>query len=240
MNTTQSHLTEPSVDALSLDTQSPARLSEAQSGDLHSLSRVLVPLMKGVVYQESDAQRWESLLKLQSRVQDHVAALGLELNLDESEGYAFLRTRTVEEYEDEFPRLMAKRALSFPVSLLIALLRKRLVEFDVASGDTRLVLTHTEIVDMLRLFLPDSSNEAKLIDQIDTHLKKIIDLGFLRKMKASSTDEKLERYEVKRIIRAFVDAQWLAAFDERLAEYSAQLNGTISSADNGQSSTAEQ
>jgi hypothetical protein len=240
MNTTQSHLTEPSDDALSLDTQSPVRLSEAQSRDLHSLSRVLVPLMKGVVYQESDAQRWESLLKLQSRVQDHVAALGLELNLDESEGYAFLRTRTVEEYEDEFPRLMAKRALSFPVSLLIALLRKRLVEFDVASGDTRLVLTRTEIVDMLRLFLPNSSNEAKLIDQIDTHIKKIIDLGFLRKMKASSSDEKLERYEVKRIIRAFVDAQWLAAFDERLAEYSAQLNGSTPSADNGQSSTAEQ
>jgi len=203
----------------------PSLSTEAESAERHTLGRVLVPLMKGVVYQEADSQRWDSLLTLQPRVQDHVAALGLELVLDEAEGYAFLRTKVVEDGEDDFPRLMTKRALSFPVSLLVALLRKRLVEFDVAGGETRLVLTRNEIVDLLRLFLPDTSNEAKLIDQVDTHIKKVIDLGFLRKMKVSSNADKQERYEVKRIIRAFVDAQWLSAFDQRMAEYAAQLRG---------------
>ena len=36
-------------------------------------------------------------------------------------------------------------------------------------------------------------------------------------------------YEVRRILKAFVDAQWLAEFDARLADYQAQL----AAADNG-------
>jgi len=32
-------------------------------------------------------------------------------------------------------------------------------------------------------------------------------------------------YEVRRILKSFVDAQWLAAFDARLAAYQAQLEG---------------
>ena len=205
----------------------PANLqaSDIELRERHALGRVLVPLMKGVIYKDSDAERWDSLLRLQARVQDHIAVLGLELHLDEAEGYAFLRTREVDEDSDELPRLMTRRALSFSVSLLLALLRKRLAEFDAVGGDTRLVLTRDELVDMLRLFLPDTSNEARLIDQVDTHIKKIVELGFLRKMKVSDSSDKLDRFEVKRLIRAFVDAQWLSSFDERLAEYAEQLKG---------------
>jgi len=192
------------------------------SAQEHQVGRVLVPLFKGVVYQETDPARWDSLLSLQPRIRDHVSVLGLELILDESEGWAFLRTRVTDEEELELPRLMTRRALSFPVSLLIALLRKRLVEFDVAGGETRLVLSRDEIVDILRLFMPDTSNEAKLIDQVDTHINKVIELGFLRRLKTDDSDRgKTAHYEVKRIIRAFVDAQWLSELDVKLAEYSA-------------------
>ncbi len=228
----------PVNDKPSVNHVEPARLTESESVERHVLGRALVPLMKGVVYKDADSRAWDTLLNLQPRVQDHVAVLGLELMLDEAEGYAFLRTRDVEADDDALPRLMIKRALSFPVSLLIALLRKRLVEFDVAGGETRLVLTRNEIVDLLRLFLPDTSNEAKLIDQVDTHIRKVLDLGFLRKMKASSSADKEERFEVKRIIRAFVDAQWLSEFDERLVEYAAQLRGDTMGADDEQTPTA--
>jgi hypothetical protein len=50
-------------------------------------------LLKGVLYQESDPALWSTLLELQARVRDYVAVLGLELMLDEAEGYAFLRSR---------------------------------------------------------------------------------------------------------------------------------------------------
>lgn len=196
------------------------------------LSTLVITLLKGVIYREGDERLWGTLLKLQARVRDYVAVLALELVLDEAEGYAFLRGRP-DPAEDEaatrLPRLMARRPLSFPVSLLLALLRKKLAEFDAGGGDTRLVLTRDEIVELVRLFLPASSNEARLIDQIETHINKIVELGFLRRLKvgagASAHLAGGAGYEVRRILKAFVDAQWLADFDDRLSAYQAQLSG---------------
>lgn len=203
----------------------------------NDLSALVILLLKGVIYQEADAGLWNALLNLQARVRDYVAVLGLELMLDEAEGYAFLRSR--QESEDDaapkLPRLVARRPLSFPVSLLLALLRKKLAEFDASGGDTRLVLTRDEIVELIRVFLPESSNEARLIDQIETHLNKIVELGFLRRLKASAANQggQAAVFEVRRILKAFVDAQWLADFDARLATYQAQLGASSGGAANG-------
>ena len=120
---------------------------------------------------------------------------------------------------------VARRPLSFPVSLLLALLRKKLAEFDAGGEATRLIMSRDEIVELLRVFLPDSSNEAKLIDQVDTQLNKIVELGFLRRLKSNAAVNAGNPaiFEVRRILKAFVDAQWLAEFDARLASYQTQL-----------------
>jgi hypothetical protein len=197
--------------------------TETANGAAYDLSALVVPLLKGVVYQEDNPGAWQALRDLQPRVRDYVAVLGLELVLDEAEGYAFLRSRP--ETEDaagaDVPRLVARRPLSFPVSLLLALLRKKLAEFDAGGGDTRLILSRDEMVDLIRVFLPTGSNETRLIDQIDTHLKKIVELGFLRRLRGQA-----EIFEVRRILKAFVDAQWLAELDQRLAEYQGHLTST--------------
>ena len=204
----------------------PASSGQASQPDLSTLA---ITLLKGVIYREGDEQLWGSLLNLQARVRDYVAVLGLDLVLDEAEGYAFLRSRpdpADEEGTPRFPRLIARRPLAFPVSLLLALLRKKLAEYDAGGGDTRLVLSRDEIAELLRVFLPDSSNEARLIDQIESHINKVMDLGFVRRLKpAGGSAAAPATYEVRRILKAFVDAQWLADFDARLAVYRAQLSG---------------
>jgi len=199
----------------------------------NELSALVITLLKGVIYQEGEAGLWNALLNLQARVRDYVTVLGLELVLDESEGYAFLRARLESEGEGvaKLPRLVARRPLTFPVSLLLALLRKKLAEFDASGGDTRLVLTRDQLVELVRVFLPDSSNEAKLIDQIETHLNKIVELGFLRKLKTGAGQP--TAFEVRRIIKAFVDAQWLNDFDTRLSAYQLQINATSAGDSNG-------
>ncbi len=186
------------------------------------LSSVVIPLLKGVLYQEENPRSWASLLNLQARVQDYVAVLGLELILDEAEGYAFLRSRRDdEECTDDIPRLVSRRQLSYPVSLLLALLRKKLAESD-AGGDRRLILSRDEVVELIRIFLPAGTNEAKLVDRVDATLNKIAELGFVRRLRGQG-----QMIEVRRIIKAFVDAQWLADFDERLEEYRRQLAGSL-------------
>jgi hypothetical protein len=182
----------------------------------NELASVVIPLLKGVIYQEESPALWGSLLNLLAAVQDYVAVLGLELIVDEAEGYAFLRSGSESERDgpESTPRLMARRQLSYPVSLLLALLRKKLAEFDAGGGDTRMILSRDEVVELIRIFLPSASNEVKLIDQVDATLNKIAELGFIRRLRGEK-----QMIEVRRIIKAFIDAQWLADFDQRLDEY---------------------
>ena len=186
------------------------------------LSVAVTQLMKGVVYRDANDRAWRHLLQLQPQARDYVAVLGLQIVIDEAEGYAFCRQRP--DGEDDsggsapLPRLIPRRTLSFHVSLLLALLRKKLAEFDAQSGDSRLMLTREQIREMVRVFLPSTTNEARLINQIDAHISKAVDLGFLRPARNSE-----QVYEVMRILKAFVDGQWLADFDARLAEYAATL-----------------
>lgn len=195
---------------------SSAYIESQPENDADELSVVVVSLLKGVLYQEDKPKVWNHLLGLQAQVRDYLAVIGLDLVLDEAEGYAFLQSFPEKEGQEvtAIPRLIRRQQLSFPVSLLLALLRKKLAEFDAAGGDTRLILSRDDIVELLRVFLPAGSNEVKLIHQVDTHLNKITKMGFLRSLRGQK-----QMFEVRRILKAFIDAQWLTEFDERLAEY---------------------
>ena len=184
-----------------------------------NLSPVLIALMKGITSRDDDPALWQALLELQARVREYVAVLGLELILDEAEGYAYLKQRAAAEGEPELAKLVARRQLGYPVSLMLALLRKKLAEFDAGSGESRLILSAEQIADLVRLFLADTANEAKLMDRVDSDIKKIVELGFLRKLRGSE-----DRFEVRRILKSFVDAQWLGEFERRLADYKAHIS----------------
>jgi hypothetical protein len=187
------------------------------------LSVAVTQLMKGVVYRDTHDQAWQHLLQLQPQVQDYVAVLGLHIVIDEAEGYAFCRQRSDDadtEGAAPLPRLIPRRSLSFHVSLLLALLRKKLAEFDAQGGHSRLMLSREQIREMVRVFLPSTSNEVRLADQIDANVAKVVELGYLRPVKGVD-----QVYEVRRILKAFVDGQWLADFDARLAQYADMLAG---------------
>ncbi len=179
-----------------------------------TISKPLIGLMKGVVFRENDETLWQGLEKGQIALREYVKVMGLELMLDEAEGYAWLATREPVEGEEPLPRLVVRRKMSYPVSLIIALLRKKLAENDASGDDTRLILSVEEISDMVKVFFPGGSNEARLLDRINTHLNKIAELGFIRRLKGQK-----DKIEVIRILKAFVDAQWLNEFDQRLREY---------------------
>src|SRR5437870_5510969 len=94
----------------------------------HSLS--LIALLKGIVYNHQK-DVWENLLRYEPDVKKYFHPIGLELFLDKSEGYAFLRQQDqVDETETQLPRLAEKRQLNFLTSLLCVVLRKYLLEHD--------------------------------------------------------------------------------------------------------------
>jgi hypothetical protein len=177
------------------------------------LSMAAVSLMRGVVDRESAERVWVDVLRLQNQLRDHVAVLGLDLVLDEAEGYAYLRSKP-EDPDQPIPRLVPRHRLSFMTSLLLALLRKALAEFDASAGEGRLVVTRQRLVDEMRTFRPATTNDAKLVDEVDRAIRRATDLGFVRVL-----PKEPGAFEVRRILKAFVDAQWLGEFDSRLAEY---------------------
>lgn len=180
-----------------------------------SLSPVVVQLLKGVLERDAHPKLWMALLELQARVMDYVAVIGLELFVDEAEGYAFLRQRRSDPEEGEaVPRLITSRPLGFHVSLLCVLLRKKLVEADAGGGEVRVILSRAQIVDLMRVYMPQTANEARMEDQVERHIAKVVELGFLRELKGQA-----DTYEVRRILKAFVDADWLADLEEKLRVY---------------------
>lgn len=183
------------------------------SGD-RAVAAAIIRLMQGVVYRTADEDTWGTLERLGAGVKDHFATIGVDVVIDNTEGYAYLRSRPEEQGEEALPRLVRRRALTYNVSLLLVLLRKRLVEFETNGGEGRLVLSAEQIVEMLRLFQAESTNDARVVDQAETTIKKAAELGFLRPLRGQR-----DHWEVRRILKAYVDAQTLNDFAARLREY---------------------
>jgi hypothetical protein len=150
--------------------------------------------------------------------------LGLELCCDENEGFAWLIQQTADEEANEnaLPRLIPRRPLSYPISLLCILLRKKIIEADASGEQTRVIVSRQELQNAMLVFMPEKSNEAQTNEQINTTINKVIDLGFLRKLKADG-----EQLEIQRIIVALVDADWTATLNEKLAHYQEYANRTV-------------
>ena len=178
------------------------------------LSLVYISLLKGVLYRDESPALWTKMLDLQASVRDNAAIIGLELVIHEDEGFAWLKSRDGNTEGDKLPSLAAKRQLSYPASLLLALLRRRLAEHDASTGESRLILSREDIVDLMKTFLPSGSNEARIMDQIDAYINKAIELGFVRRLKSENG-----KFEIRRILKAFIDAQWLCDFEQKLNEY---------------------
>lgn len=175
-----------------------------------NFSQAAILLLKGIVSRGKDEILWQSILNERAALGDYFHRLGLVLIVDEVDEYAYLQ----QEEGSGLPRLVQRYPLSYPVSMLLVELRKALGQQDTASSDTRLVLTFTDIMRRMEPFLPVNTNEMKYRQSIEHIVSQVVQLGFLQKLKGRD-----DEYEVRPVLRRFVDAQWLSDFAAKLAEY---------------------
>ncbi len=205
------------------------------------LTAILIKLLQGLITTD-DKKYWDKLITHQEFVRDYFSKLGLFLYLDQDDGYAFLRSipppsmagveeegdvdlLAVENAEQEanFPSLIRKMPLTFELSFFCVLLREALEHFDESvSDDFRLVLKRVDIYEMLKTFYPENNDESKQKKKLDALINKVVDLGFLRQLSNAE-----DSFEVKRVIKALVDAGKLKEIKEQM-----QLHLAIGSADN--------
>lgn len=191
-------------------------------------SAVLVRLLKGPLYEDSK-QEWELLLRYRGQIEDWFALVALEVVIAEHDGLSFLRrrrdqgdaegTRGSETQSFSVPELVARRELPYRLSLLCVLLAEELYRFGSARADeSRLVLSRHHTRELLLPFLPKTTNEAKLVNDIDAQINKLVDYGFLRPLSAGS-----EELEVMPLLKHKIGPDVLKESLDRLADHAKSI-----------------
>jgi hypothetical protein len=178
-------------------------------------SHVLVALLKGIIYSDNE-KLWNDLIKPENEndIKRYFSEVFLDVVIDKSEGYAYLKQKVSEDEEEQYPKLIEKRQLNYHFSLLCLLLRKHLIENDREGESSKAILSKEALVDMAKPFYKETTNEAQQQKQIESAITKLVEEGFLRKMKTED-----EQYEINRIIKAFVNGDTVKDSLDRLQSY---------------------
>ena len=159
-------------------------ISEEEKNN-YNFSKILINLIKGIVYREDDVNIWNYLEDNESRVSEHFKIIGLRLIIDKSRGYAYLKQIIFNPEEEQLPRLIRKQPLSRQVSILIVVLRQIVIEKENSGSDDRIIVSFDDIADKYRAFYPNSNDdEKKFYKDLKSYLKKVIDLDFIRELKS--------------------------------------------------------
>lgn len=180
---------------------------------------VILKLLQNPLFSDETAA-WNLLLSYQTPVQEHFARIGLEVRINEEDGYAYLHQPPIEDEEGQtiaLPRLTRRDRLTYHATLLCVLLREWLDQFESTHLEGgKCTITDLQIHDLLLPFLPPRTDERAIQRRIDAAIERLIDLGLLKRL--PDTDHPVY-FEVRRILKARIDAEKLAEIKEKLASY---------------------
>lgn len=179
-------------------------------------SEVAVRLFQGIVYLE-DGKSWDLLLRNVSSLEEYFGRVGLQLIVDESEGFAFLRQLQREELPegyDGLPKMFRRSRLSYDATLLTIMLREELRRFEEEEvHDQRCVISGDDLFEQWKSFFPRDHDEVKLRKQLNAAIKTLDALKFVRRF---GTDG--DEWEVRRILKARLIAAELEAVRDQFVD----------------------
>lgn len=177
-------------------------------------SKAIVKLLKGVVERSSNV--WDDIINYQIEIQEYISKIGLELIVKKDDGFAFVKQ--FEDNEGKTLGLVQRRQIGFETSIVLVVLRQTLEEFD--SNPTQLAaekfITDAEIKDELELFLPEGYNKLKFQNDLNSYIKRVAELGYLKEVSKKDNETK---YQIHRIIKEKITPDILQEFKTKLQEY---------------------
>lgn len=167
-----------------------------------------------------DNTHWNMVLTYQKQIQDYLGHIGLALEVQEMDGYAYLYQPEIEGDEGTilpFPRITRRDRLTFHATLLCVLLREWLDQQEAHNLDTGgCFITGEQIHELMQPFLPERTDMRKVERRIDAAINQVSDLGFLKRL---SNQQEVAYFEIRRILKAKVDVEKLAEIKEKLEHY---------------------
>jgi hypothetical protein len=190
-------------------------LQQTEAPEFRDWSIAAVRLLQGVVYSD-DAKTWDIVLRSRSSLETHFARLALMLVVDEPEGYAYLRQWQECEYPagyENVPRLVRRSPLGYSPTLLCVLLRDELRRFEEDDlHNERCVVETSALFDQWRVFFPAGQDEVRQRKEFVGVLRKVEELGFIRKFADNP-----EAWEIRRILKSRLPVTELEALKQQLA-----------------------
>lgn len=185
-------------------------------------AHVIIKLLQGPVYSDEKAA-WRDLQSWNTPIRDYFGRIGLELIINEIDGFARIVQPEADENDDNpLPRLMRKQSLNYETTLLCVILREMLEEFDVISEGSKLFLTQKEIKERIELFYKEQANKSKLWRELAKPINNLTSIGILKLTREDQTNKDNNQYEVKRIIKAIIS-------NEKLEEIKTKLESNVNS-----------
>lgn len=184
-------------------------------------ARCAARLLRGVLH-EDETEHWQKLVLYKLQIIHWFEQVGLELVVDQRDGYAYLKQVELDD-KGTTVGLIARRALSYEVTLLCVLLRKMYDEFETNDASSRhLYITRKLLRTELESFFKEKANRMKLVRELNRYIEEVLDLGFLKKLRSDSNNPEEDSFEVRPIIKARFD-------DDQLQLFLGQLTGTAPS-----------
>lgn len=179
----------------------------------------IIKLLQGPVYVD-DKNIWRELTQWPSAIQEYFGKIGMELVINEQDGFARVLQPETDEHDDNpLPRLMKKQTLNYEATLLAVILREGLEEFDIKSDGNKFYLTQKEIKERIELFYKEQSNKSKLWKDLSKPIMGLLNIGILKLNREDAANKDNNKYEVKRIIKAFISNEKLEEIKNKLNNY---------------------
>lgn len=180
---------------------------------------VIIKLLQGPIYAD-DKNIWRELMGWQSAIQEYFGKVGMELVINEQDGFARILQPEADEHDDNpLPRLMKKQTLNYEATLLAVILREGLEEFDIKSDGSKFYLTQKEIKERIELFYKEQSNKSKLWKDLSKPITSLLNIGILKLNREDAANKDNNKYEIKRIIKAFISNEKLEEIKNKLSNY---------------------
>lgn len=190
-------------------------------------STIVILMQKRAIY-DDDRKHWSILQQHETAIREYFAVIGLEIELNRTDGYARLTQKEFGEDEVNIPiKLISKIALTYEQSLLCVILRDMLEENETriqGGNSSKLFVTGEQIRNKIELFFKDQNNKKALISKLDSLIEKMRDLGFLKIIREDKTTKEglkavNNQYEIKTILRAKISNDKLEEFKIKLQDY---------------------
>jgi hypothetical protein len=167
-------------------------------------SLALKGLIQGAIYRE-DVTAWNQVITYTGAIRSFFEKLGLDVLVDEQEGFAFLKSIENEDGKEASSGLVVRRSLTRNATALCAILREELHTWERSEReDQACVLTRKQIREKMLPYTRLAEDDSKFHSLVDAAITQACNSQLLRLINSDKESDRRDdqQFQIQRIIKA--------------------------------------